>query len=435
MEKVKRQSLKRSFMKAVALTMLIVFLCSALAIVICYRFQKHILPDSNEVWLTQQTTAPDGTVTEAKLRYVLDGPPEPFGQLVKDGQERNEAQEQTSYRIERIESSYSMLSSKAKTAYRTSQICMVLLPLLFAVIGTTLCAWWFYHKILEPPITVLMDATTHIQDQDLNFQINFDGRDELGQLCTAFEKMRQTLYENNRQMWSMLEERRALQASVAHDLRNPIAIMTGYVEYLQENRQGGTLTDEKLEKALTNLGITAERMGRYTDTMRDLGAIEETEVHRREVELPDFLQHMADSLSILFQNTEVRFACDFHVPAGRAVLDGELLYRVLENLISNALRFAEHQIELAFYLEHGTLSATVTDDGPGFSDKLLQKKTALFYSEDTSGKHLGLGLAVSRVLCQKHGGTIELSNRSPHGACAKATITVNRFLPEIRCSV
>ena len=168
-----------------------------------------------------------------------------------------------------------------------------------------------------------------------------------------------------------------MQASVAHDLRNPIAIMTGYVEYLQENRQGGTLTDEKLEKALTNLGITAERMGHYTDTMRDLGAIEETEVHRREVELPEFLQHMADSLSILFQNTEVRFACDFHVPAGRVVLDGELLYRVLENLISNALRFAEHQIELAFYLEHGTLSATVTDDGPGFSDKLLDRKSVV----------------------------------------------------------
>lgn len=426
MEKIKRQSLKRSFMEAVAITMLVVFLCGAFAIVICYRFQKHILPDSNEVWLTQQTTAPDGTVTEAKLRYVLDGPPEPFGQLVKDGQERNEAQEQTSYRIERMESSYSMLSSKAKTAYRASQICMVLLPLMFAVIGITLCAWWFYHKILEPPITVLMDATTHIQDQDLNFQINFSGRDELGQLCTAFEKMRQTLYENNRQLWSILEERRALQASVAHDLRNPIAIMTGYVEYLQENRQGGTLTDEKLEKALTNLGITVGRMGRYTDTMRDLGAIEETEVHRREVELPEFLQHMADALSILFQNTEVRFACDFHVPAGRGVFDGELLYRVLENLISNALRFAEHQIELAFYLEHGTLSATVTDDGPGFSEKLLQQKTTLFYSEDTSGKHLGLGLAVSRVLCQKHGGTIELSNRLPHGACVKASIMIKQ---------
>ena len=232
------------------------------------------------------------------MRYVLDGSPEPFGQLIPDGQEQNGDQGQTSYRVERIESSFSMLSSKAKMAYRVLQICMVLLPFLFAVIGITLCAWWFYHKVLEPPITVLMDATAHIQDRDLNFRINFDRQDELGRLCAAFEKMRQTLYENNRQMWSMLEERRALQASVAHDLRNPIAIMTGYVEYLQENSRGGTLTEEKLEKALSNLGITAERMGRYTDTMRDLGAIEETEVHRREVELPDFLQHMADSLSM-----------------------------------------------------------------------------------------------------------------------------------------
>ena len=426
MEKIKRQSLKRSFMKSVALTMLIVFLCSGLAIFGCYRFQKHILPDLNEIWLTQQTTSPDGTVTEAKKRYVLDAPPESFGQLVADGQEHYGAEWQTSYRIERIESSYSMLSPKVRTVYRASQICMVLLSFLFAVIGITLCAWWFYHKVLEPPIIVMMDATAHIQDHDLNFQITFDRQDELGQLCTAFEKMRRTLYENNRQMWNMLEERRALQASVAHDLRNPIAIMTGYVEYLQENSKSGTLTEEKLEKALFNLGITAERMVRYTDTMRNMDTIEETAVQPREVEFPEFLQHMADSLAILFQNTEVRFSCNCQVPKCRAILDGELLYRIMENLLSNALRFAEQKIELTFCLEHGILTSTVTDDGPGFSDKLLKKKTALFYSEDTSGQHLGLGLAVSRVLCQKHGGTIELSNQPPHGACVKASITVKQ---------
>ena len=421
MEKVNRQSLKRSFVKAVAITMLIVFLCSALAIFSCYRLQKYILPDSNEVWLIQQTTMADGTVTEAKQRYYLDRP-SPFTRLVAEGREQDETD--INYMIERIESSYFMLSAQSKVVYRASQICMVLLPLLFTVVGIILCAWWFYHKILEPPITILMDATTHIQDQDLNFQIDFDRQDELGQLCTAFEKMRQTLYENNRQLWSMLEERRTLQASVAHDLRNPLAIISGYVEHLQESRRSGTLTDEKLEKALTNLSITTERMGRYTDTMRDLGAIEETEVRHTEVELPDFLQRMADSLSVLFQNTEVRFSCEFHVPECKAAFDGELLYRILENLISNAIRFAEQQISLDFYLEHGTLLAVVMDDGPGFSEKLLRKKTALFYSEDSSGKHLGLGLAVSRVLCQKHGGTIELSNRSPHGACVKASITM-----------
>ena len=421
MEKMKNNSLKRSFMVAVAITMLIVSLCSALAIFGCYRLQKYILPDSKEVWLIEQITMADGTVTEAKQRYYLDRP-SPFTRLVAEGREQDETD--INYMIESIESSYSMLSSQAKAAYRVSQVFMVLLPLLFAMIGIALCAWWFYHKKLEPPITVLMDATTHIQDQDLNFQIDFERRDELGQLCAAFEKMRQTLYENNRQLWSMLEERRTLQASVAHDLRNPLAIISGYVEHLQESRRSGTLTDEKLEKALTNLSITTERMGRYTDTMRDLGAIEETEVRHTEVELPDFLQRMADSLSVLFQNTEVRFSCELHVPECKAAFDGELLYRILENLISNALRFAEQQISLDFYLEHGTLLAVVTDDGPGFSEKLLRKKTALFYSEDSTGKHLGLGLAVSRILCQKHGGTIELSNRSPHGACVKASITI-----------
>ena len=98
MEKVKGQSLKHSFMGAVAITMLIVFLCSALTIFLCYRLQKHILPDSNEVWLTQRTTAPDGTVTEAKQRYYLDRP-SPFTRLEADGQEHNETQEETSYII------------------------------------------------------------------------------------------------------------------------------------------------------------------------------------------------------------------------------------------------------------------------------------------------------------------------------------------------
>lgn len=428
MEKIKKHSLKRSFMIAVAITMMIVSLCSGLSIFACYRFQKYILPDSNEVMLKLKITAPDGIVTEASQKYVLDQPAI-LNRLIASGHENDEIQGETEYLIERIESSYSMLSPKKQLAFRVSQLSMVVLPLLFAVIGIVLCAWWFYRKKLEPPITVLMDATTHIQDQDLNVQIDFDGQDELGQLCAAFEKMRQTLYENNRQLWSMLEERRALQASVAHDLRNPLAIITGYVEHLQDSRQNGTLSDEKMEKALSNLSITAARMGRYTDTMRDLGAIEETEIHHTEMVLPDYLQHMADSLSVLFQNSEVRFSCDLHVvPKCKAAFDGELLYRVLENLISNALRFADQQIELAFSLDHGTLTAIVADDGPGFSEKMLRKKTALFYSEDSSGEHLGLGLAVSRVLCQKHGGTIELSNKEPHGACVKSSITIKQHI-------
>ena len=54
-------------------------------------------------------------------------------------------------------------------------------------------------------------------------------------------------------------------------------------------------------------------------------------------------------------------------------------------------------------------------------------KTIKIYSQRNEVA-LGLGLAVSRVLCQKHGGTIELSNQPPHGACVKASIKLHEIL-------
>lgn len=65
--------------------------------------------------------------------------------------------------------------------------------------------------------------------------------------------MRQTLYDKNRQLWNMIEQRRLLQASVAHDLRNPIAIVEGYVEYMQQCLADGNLNDEELRHTLSNL--------------------------------------------------------------------------------------------------------------------------------------------------------------------------------------
>ena len=75
MEKIKKpKSIKRAFICTVAFTMLIVFLSSALTIYVCYRVQKQILPDSQEIWLHTQTAMADGTVSEAKHRFTLDTP-------------------------------------------------------------------------------------------------------------------------------------------------------------------------------------------------------------------------------------------------------------------------------------------------------------------------------------------------------------------------
>lgn len=421
---MKRKSLRGEFARTVTVTMLAVSLASALAIFGCFQLQKFILPDSNEVWLTQKVTAADGTVSEATIRVEVGGQPEPIGRLVQEGSEGAPGQT-ASYAVDRIDSGFSMLTDKAKAAYRASQVAMVGLPLFFAVLGIALGGQWFYRKRLEPPIRALADATAHVRRQDLDFQVKCDSADELGQLCAAFDSMRQALVDNNRLLWDMLEERRALQASVAHDLRNPIAIMGGYVEHLQESRKAGLLTDEELDRALANLESAADRMGRYTEAMREVGAIEEVEVRLEEVSLPEFLEGLGDSLAVLCRGSSAQLTYRISVPERTAVFDGELLYRILENLVGNAQRFARREIVLEFHLEGKLLAATVTDDGPGFSEAALRKRDALFFTENASSGHLGLGLAVSRIFCRKLGGSLELSNGEA-GACVKALIAVDR---------
>ena len=423
MEKMKgARSIRQAFICAVAITMLLVFACSALTIYGCYRIQKAILPDSQEVWLHTQTVT-DGTVSETRQRFQLDEPAR-VSVLASDEAGGKQSLEDTEFTIERIESGFSTLRPKQQLLYRAVGVSMVALPFLYSVVGIGLCAWWFYRKKLSPPIQALADATKHIREQDLDFTVACDSQDELGRLCGAFEEMRQALYENNRQLWGMLEEQRVLQASVAHDLRNPIAILKGYVEYMGQCLAAGNLNEEKLRRTLSNLEVTSKRLERYTDYIRDLNTIEETELQYAEVRLPDFLKSAAESLSLMAGGRGCEIAYRSDVPECQVSLDEQIFYRIVENVFSNALRYARSKVSFHCALEDDVLILQIMDDGKGFSGKMLRKRNTLFYSEDDTGEHMGLGLAVSRVLSQKHGGKIELSNIAPTGACVTVKLSV-----------
>lgn len=425
MEKMKKvKSIKSAFIWTVAITMIIAFTSSALTIYICYRMQKHILPDSQEIWLHTQTIMADGTVSEAKQRLILDEPSKVS--ILAPAKAEEEKLGDTEFTIERIESSFSTLRPKQQLLYRAISISMVGLPFIYSVIGIMLCAWWFYRKKLSPPIQVLADATTHIKGQDLDFTVAYNSNDELGRLCTAFEEMRQALYDNNRQLWNMIEQRRILQASVAHDLRNPIAIVEGYVEYMQQCLADGNLNDEELQHTLSNLAITSKRLERYTDYIRDLNTIEETEIKYSVVQLPDLLKRATESLSLLAEQYCLETEYHSTISECQVKLDEQVFYRIVENIFSNAIRYAKSKVNFRYALTDDVLTIIISDDGKGFSKTMLRKKNTFLYSEDKTGEHMGLGLATSRVLSQKHGGCLELSNVTPSGACVTIKLAVNK---------
>lgn len=88
----------------------------------------------------------------------------------------------------------------------------------------------FYRNKLKVPFEKLMSASVSIGNNDLDFTLEYDRKDEMGRLCAEFEVMRRQLAENNRWMWQMVENEKALRASIAHDIRSPLAVLKGYHE-------------------------------------------------------------------------------------------------------------------------------------------------------------------------------------------------------------
>ncbi len=223
--------------------------------------------------------------------------------------------------------------------------------------------------------------------------------------------MRKALAENNEQMWQMLEERRQLQAPVAHDLRNPIAIIKGHAEYLRMNYT--RLSEEKALSLTDNISGAAERLSHYTESIREINRLEDLKINRERVDFSELFSEISED----FRAVSDKIALTNNVGDRAVNLDKQALYRILENLVGNALRFAKSKIEVDFSLDENLLNVTVSDDGAGFSEKILRAKNKTFLTDKSDGAHSGLGLTISRILVKKHGG--ELSYKNGNGAVVK----------------
>jgi signal transduction histidine kinase len=93
---------------------------------------------------------------------------------------------------------------------------------------------------------VLKKATEKVADNDLSVEIEYDIKDEMGELCNSFEYMRKQLVANNQKMWEMMEEQKRLNAAFAHDLRTPLTVLRGYTDFLSQYVPTGKIDDKKL---------------------------------------------------------------------------------------------------------------------------------------------------------------------------------------------
>lgn len=361
-------------------------------------------------------------------------------------------------------------------------VLQIALPILIFTLVILLTSILFYRTKLKEPLHILKSSTERIMQDDLDFVIPApSGRDELGQLCGAFEKMRETLLANNQTLWRQAEERKRLNAAFAHDLRNPVTVLKGTAKLLRKG-----ICDEQTIGRLEDYTLRIEQ---YIESMSSIQRLEQVPVQRKMIacdllyrELEDTARLLAPGLScritmhgigsVGMKAVETKAAgIDTSVietaAAGKAAIEAATVERatietaavaidhglfmtVAENLIANGARFAERELMIGLEIADSFLLLSVMDDGPGFPDELLQNGPKPFgkvkqyttYSRKAAectacsetimddakpskvsaenGTHFGMGLYSCQTICLKHGGRLTLENIEGSGAKAAA---------------
>lgn len=293
------------------------------------------------------------------------------------------------------------------------------LPVVFLVC-IILAGVQFYRSKLKIPIQLLDHASQKIRDNDLDFHLSYDRTDEMGRLCDSFETMRRSLFVNNQTMWRQMEERKRLNAAFSHDLRTPLTVLKGHTDMLVKYLPSGKLSEQKMWETAKTMSAHIARLERYVNAMNQLQKLEDIDVQRACVPRASFVRTLEQSACILCSPHDLRFTD--HCACDTLYVDAPIVLQVCENLLSNAARYAAHDVEVTCSLHRDALCITVCDDGPGFSSQDLLHAAKPFYKSDTSADnpHFGLGLYICSLLCQRHGGALSIANGPAGGACLQA---------------
>lgn len=296
--------------------------------------------------------------------------------------------------------------------------------LILSMIASMAAVGLFYRNKLKPPIEELHRASQMIAQNDLDFQISYENRDELGQLCLEFDRMRAQLAENNTSLWRMVENEKALRAAIAHDIRMPLSVLRGYQEILLEFVPTGILDREKITEILQEGMGQIDRLNRFIETMRGMNSLEQRELTNTLIKPDELRGEIEKTAKTVCRESEKNMQIEvwnWEPDGGKFLGDRELILEVADNLIQNAVRYASYAVNIRISCAKNQLILEVTDDGEGFSQD-TDTVTRAFYRGDSrdSLQHFGMGMYISRIYCERHGGRLITENTSQGGARVKA---------------
>ncbi|MCI8886903.1 MAG: HAMP domain-containing histidine kinase [Hungatella sp.] len=292
---------------------------------------------------------------------------------------------------------------------------VIVLLYVLAGIGTFSVAFLLLQKNSMNYITRLSTAIQSISEGDLNTTVEVIGDDEFAAMAANLNKM----VEDIRQLMDKEREsertKNELITNVAHDLRTPLTSIIGYLELLS----GPTGLTPELEKKYINITYTkAKRLEKLIEDLFGFTKLNYGKVSMKigKVDIVKLLSQLLEEFYPNFMDKNLAYELQSNVPAKIINADGNLLARLFDNLINNAIKYGADgkRIVVKIHATDGVVTVSVTNYGYVIPKDELPLLFDKFYrveqSRSTNTGGTGLGLAIARNIVDMHGGTIGVTS-------------------------
>ena len=280
---------------------------------------------------------------------------------------------------------------------------------------------WVYRSILRP-LSKLQEATRHIKEGNLDFTLDIDSDDEIGQLCMDFEEMRIRLKENEAEKIQYDRDNKELISNISHDLKTPITAIKGYVEGIMD---GVASSPEKLDKYIRTIYNKANDMDRLIDELTFYAKIDTNKVpyNYDKIYIVNFFKDCSEEVSLDMESRNISFCFESDLSPDTVVIaDVEQLKRVVNNIISNSVKHLDKpdsNISIRLYDDKDFIKIDIADNGSGISPTDLPYIFDRFYRGDSSRNLAkggsGIGLSIVKKIIEDHNGHIWASSKEGEG--------------------
>lgn len=282
---------------------------------------------------------------------------------------------------------------------------------------------------LNNKLLVLQDVTKQIEEQNLDFSVNYTGMKEFDEVISALDKMKNALEKSLKENWEEEKRKQQQMASLVHDVKIPITIIRGNAELLTMTE----LDDE--QKVYTDYILEASgQIEKYIGVLMEVTKLNSyTSLNIDNEKIHSLIESLVSCTEALINSKDIKIEYKNNIDYSIFfAFDKELICRALLNVIMNAIDFLPNKGEIlvTFNFDGKGLEFIVEDNGPGFETENIGNITELLYKKDSSRKmdgHYGIGLTFAKRVCENHNGKIILGKSKVLGG-AKVSFIIPQYL-------